>query len=342
VTKSANRDIIEAGNGDGVDHGQDMFILLLNPTVSLRQDAAGNIYWKPGYDGPSAAIYEVYVSELRNPATMRPDIAQQLKALKFTNDDYQTILNLDPFGGKVATTGGTGTHGGIVAIGDGGLVATDGSGPALDGRRFRPTAWSLPYEPPLRSPTCNNGGICSCPAVTVNLKNDFVTENSFTGVGEYTVELQTSVGVPEIWDFKSDWNFTWTDSQTNTSTTDGTQSATATVSCPSVGYTGPTMVAVLWDSLFGTFLFVPYNLTADATTQRGTVTNASGKPMPGQVVQLTLNGKTYRTVTAADGSYRFGALPGQTTTPQTGRIVVHNVAKTVALRSSQPTIIRMQ
>jgi hypothetical protein len=102
------------------------------------------------------------------------------------------------------------------------------------------------------------------------------------------------------------------------------------------------MVQVYWDSLFGPFLFIPYDLSANATTQRGTVTTASGKPLPGQVVELILNGKTYRTVTASDGSYRFGALPGQTTTPQTGRIVVQNVEQPVALRSSEPTIIRMR
>jgi hypothetical protein len=337
VTKSASRDIKASGNGDGIDHGQDMFILLLNPAVTLRQDATGNIFWSPGYNGPSAAIYEVFVSELRNPATMRPSTAQVVKSLAFTNDDYQTILNLDPFGGKVMVTG---PHGGIVTTG--GLAgATDGSGPALDGRRFRPTAWSLPYEPPLRSPDCNNGGICSCPAVTVNLKNDFVTDKSFTGVGEYTVGLQTNIGVPKVWDFKTDWTFTWTDSETDSSSTDASQSATATLSCPSVGYTGPTLVQVYWDSLFGTFLFIPYDLSANAVTQRGKVTTAAGKPAPGQLVELILNGKTYRTVTAADGSYRFGALPGQTITPQTGRIVVRNVEHAVALRSSEPTIIRM-
>jgi hypothetical protein len=91
LTKSGSLEIKVLGNEDGINHDQDMFILLLNPTVTLSSDEARTIYWQPGYSGDAAARYEVYVSELRNPATMRPDIAAVLKGRGFTAADYKTI-----------------------------------------------------------------------------------------------------------------------------------------------------------------------------------------------------------------------------------------------------------
>ena len=335
ITKTGSLDLKAPGNADGIDHGQDQFILVLNPTVTLRKQN-GNLYWQPGYDGPSMARYEVYVSELRNPASMRPSVAAVLKARGFTTDDYQTILKLSPFGGCVVTGGGIGT------LPCGGTVATTGGlSPGLDPTRFRPTAWSIPYEPPLQSPSCNNG-ICNCPATTINLKNEFVNENSHEAESEYTVNLNTSIGVPEVWDLKTSWSFTWTDTSTNTSTTDSTQSASATIACPSVNYTGPTFMQVYWDSLYGSFVFVPYDLSTAAILQQGTVTDAANKPLAGQQIDLTVAGKKYHTITGPNGAYRFVALPGQTVSSQSAQITVRNVAHTVTLGSPQPTKIQVK
>ena len=335
ITKSVTHDIQAFGNSDGVDHGQDEFILLLNPTVILRKDGSGTVYWKPDFS--KAVPYKVAVSDLRNPATMQPAVAQQLKALGFTNDDYQTILNLHPFGGKVNTTGNNGKNIGTGALGG----ATDGGVPVLDSRRFRATTTGFPYEPLVRSPNCN-GGICNCVPMGTTLKNDFATEDSTSSANDYSVAIQAGASIPQVFNTKTELSFTWTDSETTGSNTDSSQSATVTVACPSANYTGPTFVQVYWDSLFGSFLFVPFKLTADRVIQHGTVTDAPGKPVSGQVVELILNGKTYRTVTAHDGSYRFGNLPGQPAITGTGRIVVRNVEQNVALRSSEPTIIRMR
>jgi hypothetical protein len=37
VTKSTTVDIKATGNNDGIDHDQDMFLLLLNPAIPLQQ-----------------------------------------------------------------------------------------------------------------------------------------------------------------------------------------------------------------------------------------------------------------------------------------------------------------
>ena len=337
VTKSASLELKSSGNADGIDHGQDMFILLLNPTVTLSREGA-NLYWHPGYAGPSMARYEVYVSELRNPSTMRPLIAAEFKKLGFTTQDYQTILCLDPFGGSVIAGGRIG----IRPIGCGRPAATTGApSSALDPRRFRPTSWSIPYEPPLQSPNCNNG-ICNCPAITITLKNDFVDEESTGAEGEYTVGLTTSIGIPKVWDLKTQWNFTWTSSSTTTSTTDSSQSASATIACPSVNYNGPTLMQVYWDALYGSFLFVPYDLSTAAMVQQGRVTDASGKPLAGQKVDLTYGGKTYHTLTGRNGTYRFLTPRGRPVRSQTARLVVRNVSQAVTLGSPQATIIRVK
>jgi len=334
ITKTGSLDLKAPGNGDGIDHGQDQVILMLNPTVTLSQQN-GNMYWHPGYDGAAMIRYEVYVSELRNPASMRPSVASVLKARGLTTDDYQTILKLSPFGGCVSG----GRFGGIVTC-VGGI--SDGSpSPALDSRRFRLTSWSLPYEPPLQSPNCNNG-ICNCPATTITLKNEFVDESSQESDNEYTVSFNTSVGVPLVWDFKTTTTLTWTDSATNTSTKDSTQTATATIACPSINYTGPTLVQVYWDSTYGTFLFVPYDLSTSTMLQHGTVTDAAGKPVAGQQVDLTYGGKTFHTLTGRDGTYRFAAARGQSVTAQSAKIAVRNVAQTVTLRSAEVTRIQLK
>jgi hypothetical protein len=336
ITKTGSLELKAPGNGDGIDHGQDQVVLMLNPTVTLSQQNK-NLYWHPGYDGPSMARYEVYISELRNPASMRPSVASVLKARGLTTSDYQTILNLSPFGGCVSS----GRFGGIVTCVGG---ATEGSAsptPTLDSRRFRLTSWSLPYEPPLQSPNCNNG-ICNCPATTVTLKNEFVDESSQESDNEYTVSFNTSVGIPAVWDFKTTTTLTWTDSATNTSTTDSTQTATATIACPSINYTGPTMVQVYWDSTYGTFLFIPYDLSTVTMLQHGTVTDAAGKPVAGQQVDLTYGGKTFHTLTGRGGTYRFAAPRGQSVPAQSAKITVRNVAQTVTLQSAEATRIQLK
>jgi hypothetical protein len=267
---------------------------------------------------------------------MRPTVASVLKARGLTTDDYQAILNLSPFGGCVSG----GRFGGIRTCVT--TVATAGAPPpGLDPVRFRPTSWSLPYEPPLQSPNCPSG-ICNCAATTVTLKNEFVNENSHEAQSEFTVGFTTSVGIPEVWDFKTSTTLTWTDTSTTTFTTDSTQSAAATIACPSVNYTGPTMMQIYWDALFGSFVFMPYDLAASSMLQRGTVTDTAGKPVAGQQVDLTVGAKKLHTVTDSRGAYSFIAPAGLSVSSQSATLTVRNVDRTVTLRSSQPAQIQLK
>jgi hypothetical protein len=334
VTKAAGLEIKASGNADGIDHGQDLFILALNPTVTVREQN-GNLYWKPGYDGPSLVRYQVYASELRNPATMRPAVASEFANRGLVTEDYQTILSLDPFGGTVASSSGS-RHGIDTAIVGGIHEVSTGTGPALDGRRFRVTAWSLPYVPPLQSPACN-GGVCACSSTTIMLKNEFVSEKTGENETEYSVGISSGFG---SW-LKASETFTWTTSSSTTSTTDSSQSASATLVCPSINYTGPTNVQVYWDSLFGTFLFMPYELSAASIIQQGSVKDASGKPVAGRRVDLSYGGKTYHTLTSQNGSYKFFGARTHGAGLQSATVTVGNVRKHLQLGSPEPTMFQL-
>jgi len=331
LTKSSGLEIKAFGNKDGIDHDQDMFILLLNPTVTLSSDGAQNIYWQPGYSGNAAARYEVYVSELRNPATMRPDVAALLQAHGFTAADYKTIRCLDPFSGP-GVTGPFGTQADFCQV----SASTGAPSPGLDLNRFRPTTWILQYEPPLHASDL-------CPTVTATLKNDFASEDASSTEDDYTVSADMHAGVKDTFGLKIEGEMTWTNSETDANSRGSTQSASLTLVCPSVGYTGPTLFQVYWDVMYGTFLLIPFDQASMEIIQHGTVTDAHGKPVAGESVELEYGGRNYHTFTTTVGTYRFATLKGLLRPDlQTGTVVVRNGRFGVALRSSATSAIRVQ
>src|ERR1700733_5759513 len=157
ISKTNTLEIKATGNADGVNHDQDEFILLLNPAIAIQQIpvfnteqqciSAGTLNWyfgvNPAALNGQAARYNLSVGELKNPQSMPVDVAQQLQALKFTNDDFQTILSLDPF-----ANGST----------------------AIDPTRFSPTTTGFPYEPTPQGAACNNGK-CTCLSLQQAIKN---------------------------------------------------------------------------------------------------------------------------------------------------------------------------
>ena len=330
LTKSGSLEIKVPGNGDGINHDQDMVELLLNPTVTLSKDGP-NIFWQPGYSGDAAARYEVYISELRNPATMRPDVARELAKAGLNGKDFKTIRCLDVFAGP-----GVRGHGGALPdYCD--LAANSGhSAPAgLDLNRFRPTTWILPYEPPLHA-----GDLC--PSITATLKNEYASEDAKSTQDEYSVSADMSVGVDKIWNVKMEGQMTWTSGETDTSSQGSTQSAALTLVCPSVGYTGPTQFQVFWDVVYATFVFMPYDPSAMQITQRGVVVDHEGKPLAGVPVDLQYGRHMYHTFTTSSGRYSFIGLKRLANpSVQSGTISVRAVRQEVGLRSATPVTVRV-
>jgi hypothetical protein len=331
LTKSASLEVKLPGNSDGINHDQDMFELLLNPTITVRSDGGTNVSWQPGFSGGSPVRYEVYVSELRNPATMRPTVARDLAKAGLTAADFKTIRCLDHFAGP----GSSGAGGVRADFCD--PAASDGRPAAiLDPHRFRPTTWILPYEPPLHA-----GDLC--PSITATLKNEYASEDAKSSQDEYSVgaSLQTgAVFLDTKW--KMEGSMTWTSGETDTSSQGSSQSAALTLVCPSAGYTGPTIFQVFWDVVFGTFLFVPYDPATMAVMHSGVVVDRNGKPVAGAPVNFAYNGHTFHTFTTSNGSYRFVGLK-QLVNPAMlkGTLSVRNIEREVALQAQNPITVRL-
>jgi hypothetical protein len=296
-----------------VNHGQDRFVLLLNPAIGVSVQGS-KVTWNVGHTGPSGRLFELFASELKDPSTMRPPVASQLQALGFTNEDFQTILSADPFA----------------------------AGLPIDPNRYVPTTWTFPYEPALASSDCN-GGVCSCISFTQALKNDLETEHAKGASLEFSISMSETVGLSAISSLKHTTTFGTTNSSSTANTTGSSQAASATVVCPSTTYNGPVFMEVLWDTVYGSFVFVPLQLSAKATVQRGKVMDAAGKPARAQRVDLTLGGKTYHTFTDRSGGYRFVVGKNQVGSAlKTGTLTVKGKRQTVKLFGNEPTVIRTQ
>ena len=132
--------------------------MLLNPAVALRASAANRstlegcvptqINWQvAAFGSQTLETYTVSVSQLKNPQSLPPNVANVFNAHGFTANDFANILTLDPFAQGQTT---------------------------IDPVRFAATTWALPYEPPATGSNCP-GGICSCLAYVESLNNDFQT-----------------------------------------------------------------------------------------------------------------------------------------------------------------------
>jgi hypothetical protein len=313
LSKSETLTLKVAGNADGVNHGQDRFVLLLNPVVAVTVQGS-QVAWNVGHTGSSAQLFEVFASELKDPSTMRPPVASQLQALGFTNDDFQTILSADPFA----------------------------AGSPVDPARYVPTTWTFPYEPALASSDCN-GGVCSCVSFTQALKNDLQTEHATGGSLEFAVSMSETVGIGLISTLKHTTTFGTTNSASTANTTGSSQSATATVVCPSTTYTGPVFMDVLWDTVYGSFVFTPLELAAKTTVQRGTIVDAAGRPARAERVDLTVAGRTFHTFTDRNGGYRVVVGKKQIgSAVKTGTLTVKGKTQKVTLFANEPTVIRLK
>jgi hypothetical protein len=327
LTKSSSLEEKFAGNQDGVNHDQDTFLLLLNPAVAAKpihtfdSNYACHITgasWSFGINtkiAPTQALYKLSVGNLKNPATMPADVAAQLKLLNFTPADYQTILAQDPLASNPLAS-----------------PTTIASG------RFVPTTITFPYQPPDVSTECNSG-VCSCLSLQGTLKNEYAADMGTSSKSEYKVGVTQSGGI-NAGVFKLGesiaLNYDWISTSTQDDLTGSTQSATASVQCPSIGYNGPTLMEVYWDNLYGSFVFFPAVLNASGqnTLAQGTVTGATGQILRHQPVDLAVGTKTLHTYTDSHGKYVFVAPVGMSH-GTTGLLSVLGASHSVAIGSTQ-------
>jgi hypothetical protein len=243
---------------------------------------------------------------------MQAGLAEQFNALGFTNSDFQTILSQDPFANNPAA--------------------------AINPDRYSLTSYQLSYLPPAAT-DCTNG-TCACLTEGEQLSNSTLDTIDQSVENQYSVGVSTG-GLGSLIGLSVDDTWTWTNTVTTENTKQDSQTVTLTVACPSPSYNGPVEMNIYWDVLYGTFLFVP--VVDTALVQQGVITSSAGKPEPGDLVELALDGKTYRTYSDYRGRYRF-VMPSANakSAPKEGELSVKGEKLTVPLGSTGTTQFRMQ
>jgi hypothetical protein len=252
--------------------------------------------------------YQLYVHWLKDKSSMPANVARQLQEAGLTDADYKAILALDPF--------------------------AEGS-TVIDPVRFQPTTQSFNYEPPLQESDCV-GDVCSCLSWQKAAKNTFATAVENKSSTQYSTKFSESLGGLNVGIFSfgasAEEDFKWTHSSTTKATTDSGQSAMLTVSCPSKGYSGPTNIAVYWDTLWSSFVFVPFEYTRGlAIIHAGQLVDSGGKPVRHKEVQLSYGGKIYTTFSDNNGKYAIYGRPISETLPASAQLTVGTKAIAVPM-----------
>jgi hypothetical protein len=314
VSKTSALGIKVQGNGDGINHDQDDIVILVNPAVSV---ASLNrlVSWNLGFVGPSAVLMHLSLGWLTKPDTMPVNVATALGQHGITKDDYPDIANQDPF-----------------------VVADFRISPP----RFVPTTWVLPYEPPATSNSCN-GGVCTSPVFTETLKNQLQAEISHQTQTQYTTTFAVKAGDSGA-SFKNTNTLQWTNTSTATNTSSDSNSASATIASPSPDYAGPVLIAVYWDTIYGSFVFVPVQGDDQLPLQTGRVTDAAGNPKAFEAIELTVaGGLTFHTLTNADGAFKLFGAPAFTAGPEPhGHLFVSSTQRKVTVGSADQQLIKLQ
>jgi hypothetical protein len=280
---------------DGLNHDLDTVYVWLNPQLDVVRQA-NHVTWSLSVanGGPTMDILYLYVSELRNPSSMRQGVAQRLAAYGISLTDtelFANLLALDPL-----ANGGT----------------------TIDPTRYVPLPMNFPFEPPPSptvSPNTTNFRIDNASIVTTSVTNS----QDITVGYSFGFDLGVPAGLKDFFTVKTTEanKLTWTQGSVDANSTGTTQSAQVTVTGPSFGYSGPVDLSVYYDGLYGTFMFAP---AAQPLSVSGTVTDANGQPLVGQEVDLaTAGGTVYRTFTGLQGDYRvYGAPAGLATLTAAG------------------------
>ena len=272
VTNTATAGIEVYGpNTNGIDHGNDMFVLWLNPVLNVSIDPYGNKQWSFSVDGTMTIGY-VYVSQLQNPSTMPAGLKQQLSGL--TAADFAQILATDPFASGNA---------------------------AADPDRFLLCTQSIPYDPPLEA-TEN-------PSPTSYTQTNVVTNTTIhTKTVQYTVSVTATDPIAEGLSLKVADQLQWTITNSYETIGTATSSASLVIAGPSFGYTGPVDLLVYWDTIFHSFMFAFPTATIPVVAS-GTILDNLGQLVANTEVTLAAGSVTLRTLTGISGDYRFYNAP---------------------------------
>lgn len=292
VKKSTTTTITQAGPAqDGINHDEDEIWLLLTPKILLSLSSSPSASWS--FANTNAPIQYVHVGWLNGHTAMPSGVASTLGSAGITSQDYADIISYDP-------------------LADG---LTNPMSP-----RFTSANTTFPYEPPLQQGD-------AVPTVSLNISNSSTTTTGASTEKSYGVGLTIATGgqgpVADLisMNLKDETKWTWTNKASQSTANATSQSATLTIGGPSFGYSGPSLIYVYYDNIYGTFAFAPpfdpiqqKPVDLSQALVRGHIVGPSGASTPRTEVVLVEHGIEHRTLTNAKGEFAFfGSIQGPVT-----------------------------
>jgi len=247
-----------ASGADGIDHDFDVILVWLNPTVQFTITGRNTAQWTGfGFDGNDPAnevdVVPLYVTWLKNPSTMPPDIRSALARTwadplfdgsgpGLTGDDFLAILKRDPFTDPNYSP-----------------ALSPGTTTTSDKRFDLQVGETLSYEPPPRNgqPFTETFGLNFQNTTSEGLKatDDFTVGFSVEIAADVTIPITTWLTLNFSAKASTGKDLDWTNVAAQTATQSNTQAATISLTGPGPGYTGPTDLQVFKDNIYGTFMF---------------------------------------------------------------------------------------
>jgi hypothetical protein len=282
IVKSASTTInVRGPAADGINHDQDEIWLLLSPRLRVEVSQT-SVTWAFDPAGLTE-LQNVFVGWLKGNPPMPQNVSDTLARHGITPTDFPNILQNNPL--------------------------ASGMSPASDPVRYRDLNLVVPYTPPLAAgnpPT----------SIGISLTGSETNAQGTTVTNDYTVGVTVSASGDFVSLFnaslKTSASWTWSNSNTIRSSSGSTETAAATISGPSFGYTGPTQMKVFFDTVYRTFAFHPF--TGAAVSLRGRMLSPTGRPLAGEEVTVIAGRQRFRTYTDANGNY---AVPWELQGPVT-------------------------
>lgn len=341
ISKSTNHVVTWPNPGpagsDGITHDYDQFFILLNPAVAMTGwhdpvTQQNHVQWSLGTkNGAPARIQRVQVSYLRCAlAGIGPRPGNSGNGGGPSVYDPNGSCSANPF---------------LQMQGPPDASASNGWLPGLTYEDYKQILtqdlfWNASPSNPILIPTARfvaqstdftydqAGGPqgASCAVQTQSISNSNTTTNTSSTQTQYQASMSLSAGFPigaATLDLKSTTSLTWTNKTSNSLTNANSQTATATVGCTSVNWTGPDFVTAYYDTLYGTFLFALDDGTGRARILQGTITDMDGDLVPHEPLKLVVGNKVYQSFSHNNGSFRFYLPVGQASAGvTTGTLVV--------------------
>jgi hypothetical protein len=309
IKKSVSSTIVATGPpADGVDHERDEIWLLLRPKFDFSISGK-TIVWSFDPDQSSAVQQFVYAGALKDPSKLPPGLVRDFQAAGVTPQDYADILSYDPLAQCLTPAVPRLTTA---------PLSLPCNAPPPTAPRYVSAFTSIPYDPPFAQGD-------TVPTQTISIDNTTTTTHTDAHQTDKKLGITVETGI----DFKPVFEatlketneFTWTSANSTANSNGNEQKMSLTIGGPAFGYTGPVNMAVYYDTLYQTFVFVPFEIATSSL--HGVVLSNAGNPRAGQAVTAIAGDVKYRTFTNSAGEYRFPNEVTGAVDLQAGNIVQH-------------------